>query len=150
MRNNKRQLTITSNDDFDGSCVKLVRASEKYGTLNESFLNSIISRSFTRVSITGTKEKRKLNARTRRCEEGPRIKGTKGTGSETKGHNAVSVNCDARIKETVTPGKKEMRKEKASSERGQRDGMRCRRENSGRGGKERRIFGGFAVVNNAL
>lgn len=37
------------------------------------------------------------------------IKGTKGTGSETERHNAVSVNCDARIKETVTPGERKRR-----------------------------------------
>ncbi|KYQ57464.1 hypothetical protein ALC60_03425 [Trachymyrmex zeteki] len=53
---------------------------------------------------------REVNARTRRCEEGLEIKGIKGIRSETKGYNAVSVNCDARIKETVTPGEKESRK----------------------------------------
>lgn len=129
--------------------------------LNESFFRPQSSRSFTRVSITGTKEKREVNARTRRCEEGLGIKGIKGIRSETKGHNAVSVNCDARIKETVTP-RRERDGEKRKSERlynGRYGGKYERkREREGRreggptkeGGGERRIFGGFAVVNNAL
>lgn len=71
--------------------------------------------------------------------------------SETKGHNAVSVNCDARIKETVTPGEKETRG-KRKSER-TTGGMGASMEEGGPAeveGGERRIFGGFAVVNNAL
>jgi len=39
------------------------------------------------------------------AKKGFGIKGIKGIKSETKGHNAVSVNCDARIKETVTLGR---------------------------------------------
>ncbi|KYM89352.1 hypothetical protein ALC53_02428 [Atta colombica] len=74
---------------------------------------------------TRTDTRREVNARTRRCEEGLEIKGIKGIRSETKGHNAVSVNCDARIKETVTLGEKESRKREE---------------------RERRIFGGFAVA----
>lgn len=45
------------------------------------------------------------------------IKGTKGTGSETERHNAVSVNYDARIKETVTPGERKRQEIRRRSER---------------------------------
>lgn len=45
------------------------------------------------------------------------IKGTKGTGSETERHNAVSVNYDARIKETVTPGERKRREIRRREER---------------------------------
>lgn len=55
------------------------------------------------------------------------IKGIKGTRSETKGHNAVSVNCDAGIKGTVTSGEKETvsrgrEKERAKKKEKKRDG----------------------------
>ena len=59
----------------------------------------------------------------------------------------MSVNCDARIKETVTPGEKESRKREEREVRGKKYGRRPIVEvEEG----ERRIFGGFAVVNNAL
>lgn len=55
------------------------------------------------------------------------IKGTKGTGSETERHNAVSVNYDARIKETVTPGERKRREIRRRSERSGRGGARARK-----------------------
>lgn len=78
------------------------------------------------------------------------IKGTKGTGSETERHNAVSVNYNARIKETVTPAERKRREIGRRSERGGRGGAGPKREEDGDVERKRRIFGGFAVVNNAL
>lgn len=117
--------------------------SQNKSHIKRIFFRPQSSRSFTRVSITGTKEKREVNARTRRCEEGLGIKGIKGIRSETKGHNAVSVNCDARIKETVTPGEKEMWKEEEREDCGLRYGGKY----GGRGGGPVNVEGGERETN---
>lgn len=76
-------------------------------TLNESFseLNHLARLPMYRL------QEQKRSARLMRehggAKKGSGIKGIKGMKSETKGHNAVSVNCDARIKETVTPAGRE-------------------------------------------
>lgn len=78
------------------------------------------------------------------------IKGTKGTGSETERHNAVSVNYDARIKETVTPGERKRREIRREREEWMTGSSGPKKKEDGDRERKRRIFGGFAVVNNAL